>query len=306
MVRGDEVSMIGGILKTRWPSPNCTQFGLGERSSQEDFLPAHSHYGASSATGVVRMVREVSLVAAATHSDGLGHPAHYGALRFLELVARIVAFVFYSTERFDAHDTFVRGDRLMHRDAADRSAEFERLSLPIANTLYATAYRLTGNAARAEDLVQETYVLAWQKFDSFKTGTNFKAWLFRVLILISKNEGRVQRKQPAALSEETERNLAQRDDTSAPTDAAAKLNYDDFVDDDFKRALDRLDGDHRTILMLVTLGELSYQECAESLALPIGTVMSRLHRARKQLQGELTQYAQERGLLRGVGAGEKQ
>lgn len=189
----------------------------------------------------------------------------------------------------------------MLRDAPDRSAEFERLSLPIAPALYATAYRLTGNAARAEDLVQETYVLAWQKFEHFEAGSNFKAWLFRMLILISKNEGRTHRKQAVPLSEETERSLAQDDAVHAPVVA---LNYEDVVDDDFKRALDRLGGDQRAIFMLVTLGECSYQECAETLALPIGTVMSRLHRARRQLQGDLVDYAQKRGLLRGVGAGD--
>jgi RNA polymerase sigma-70 factor (ECF subfamily) len=185
-----------------------------------------------------------------------------------------------------------------------RAAEFERLALPLAQTLYATAYRLTGHAARAEDLVQEAYVLAWNKFGQFERGTNFKAWLFRILILSAKNEGRAQRKQPVALSDETALNLSTRASDNGPPAAAVSLNYGAFVDDDFKRALDRLDEDHRTVLLLVTLGELSYQECAAALSIPAGTVMSRLFRARKQLQSELREYALANGILRG-GAKEK-
>ena len=79
----------------------------------------------------------------------------------------------------------------------------------------------------------------------------------------------------------------------------APIEYADFVDDVFKQALDRLDSDYRTILLMVTLGELSYKECAEILSIPVGTVMSRLYRARKQLQADLRDYAKERGLVGG-------
>ncbi len=188
--------------------------------------------------------------------------------------------------------------------AAALGAEFEALSMPLAETLFATAFRITGNAARAEDLVQEAYVLAWQKFAQYQRGSNFKAWLFRILILTSKNEMRTQRKQPAQLGDDTAHIVTPND--SEQTGMSAPLGFFDHAeigDDDFKRAVDRLDTSHRTILMMVTLGELSYQECADSLSLPLGTVMSRLHRARKQLQADLYEYAREKGILRGNAGG---
>jgi RNA polymerase sigma-70 factor (ECF subfamily) len=193
--------------------------------------------------------------------------------------------------------------------SSSRIAEFEQLALPLSQVLYATAYRLTGNSARAEDLVQDAFVRAWQKFDQFTPGSNFKAWIFKILIFLSRNEGRAVRRQPVALEAESQ--------AVAPAPAAeaslAVLHpeggwnslYDSIVDDEFKGALTRLDEDHRAVLMLFTLGELSYQECAETLDIPVGTVMSRLFRARKQLQAELAEYAREKGLFRGRAASPK-
>jgi len=235
-----------------------------------------------------------------------------GSLHFLVRFVIIRILLNVRRSSFEHGNIFVSSDanaRLHdsdHRPRANPSTvtvmvlatEFEQLAMPLAGSLYATAYRLTGNATRAEDLVQETYVKAWQRFQQFQAGTNFKAWIFRILILTSRNENRTQRKQPVQLSEESVRQIEKVESNELPRRADDSINYDAFLDDDFKRALDRLDAEHRSVLMLVTLGELSYQECADTLELPIGTVMSRLYRARKQMQVELHDYALERGLLR--------
>jgi RNA polymerase sigma-70 factor, ECF subfamily len=189
-------------------------------------------------------------------------------------------------------------------DAAASASEFESLAMPLAQVLYATAYRITGNSARAEDLVQETFVRAWQKFSSFTRGSNFKAWIFKILIFLSRNEGRAARHQPVSLDAENSTPVRAAS-ASAPAYVPPKGSggwnalYDSIVDDEFRNALARLDEDHRSVLMLFTLGELSYQECAEALEIPVGTVMSRLFRARKQLQADLAEYARNKGIFRG-------
>lgn len=195
-------------------------------------------------------------------------------------------------------------------DMAVRKEQFEAVAMPLANILYATALRMVGNTAKAEDLVQETYVRAWQNFDRFTLGTNFKAWIFQILTFLYKNERRSAKSREATVDYSTNDVLpASTESESSVADAAGvkwdKL-YPSLVDDRFKRALDRLDEDQRSVLLLVTLGELSYQECAEALGIPIGTVMSRLFRARKQLQEELTEYVYDEGMLRGTADGEEE
>jgi len=178
---------------------------------------------------------------------------------------------------------------------------FEALALPCADVLFATAFRLTGDRTRAEDLVQDTLYCAWDKFPSFQDGTNFRAWVFRILILQFRNEHRATRKQPVPLVDDAMAGAApeQAERVAIPNVTCDwRALYASLVDDEFKRALDNLDANHRTALMLVTLAELSYQECADALGVPVGTVMSWIHRARKQLQAELMEYARARGLVK--------
>jgi len=190
------------------------------------------------------------------------------------------------------------------KDPAVRKEQFEAVAMPLANLLYATALRMVGNAAKAEDLVQETYVRAWQNFDRFTLGTNFKAWAFQILTFLYKNERRSAKSREATVDYSTNDILPADESPDGLQDGATDVDwetvYPDLVDDRFKRALDRLDEDQRSVLLLITLGELSYQECADALGIPIGTVMSRLFRARKQLQEELTTYARDEGMLRRV------
>ena len=189
-------------------------------------------------------------------------------------------------------------------DLAERHAQFESVALPMAGILYSVAFRLTGNTVRAEDLVQETYERAWEKFGRFELGSNFKAWALRILVFVHRNQARKANSRGITF------NLSGNESMVASnSEAEAKLPenavetdwdalYPELVEDEFKRALDRLDINTRAVLMLVTLGELSYKECAKALGIPVGTVMSRLFRARKQLHGELSEYAREKGLLR--------
>ena len=196
-------------------------------------------------------------------------------------------------------------------DEAARRDQFESLALPLLDRLYVTALRLVREPSRAEDMVQETFLRAWQNFDRFSIGTNFKAWIFQILTYLFLNDRRSANRRTVSV-DFTEHDVIE---APAPADAAAtetateafgaqsttiqdweKL-YPSLVDDGMKRALDRLPGEQRAVLLLVTLAELSYQECAEILNVPIGTIMSRLFRARQQLQNELTDYARERGML---------
>ena len=201
----------------------------------------------------------------------------------------------------EAGKTKTRPGQAAQRDAKRRE-QFEELAMPLVDRLYAMALHLVREPARADDMVQETYLRAWQNFDRFKIGTHFKAWLFQILTYLFLNERR------SAQRRETNIDFATHDVIEAPPESEAMLPgetitkweelYPFLVDDALKRALDRLPLEQRTVFLLTTLGELSYQECADILKLPIGTVMSRLFRARKQLQEELSEYARERGLLK--------
>lgn len=186
-----------------------------------------------------------------------------------------------------------------------RPEEFEALAMPLARALYGTAFRMLGNSQRAEDIVQDAYARAWEKFDQFQKGSNFKAWIFQILVFLCRNEVRTNRNRPVQ-GESVEQILQgmvsapQSDSQAVPSTTRVDWCslYADSVDDQFKRSLDNLDPDNRAVLILVSLAEFTYQECAEALDMPLGTVMSRLYRARKQLQDELRSYAVERGFLR--------
>lgn len=165
------------------------------------------------------------------------------------------------------------------------------------------ALHLVRDPVRADDMVQETVLRAWQNFDRFTIGTHFKAWIFQILTYLFLNDRR------SAQRRETQVDFTEHDVIPAPAQPDAGQHavvsrvdwdrmYPSLVDDVMKTALDRLPEEQRMVFLLVTLGDLSYQETAEMLDIPIGTVMSRLFRARKQLQSELSGYAKERGFLR--------
>ena len=184
---------------------------------------------------------------------------------------------------------------------AERSARFERDALPFLDQLYSAAMRMTRNPADAEDLVQETFAKAYSSFHQFKPGTNLKAWLYRILTNTFINSYRAKQRRPEQTElDEVEdlylyRRLGGLEAAQLGRSAEDEL-MDMFTEGDVRQALDDLPESFRMAVLLADVEGFSYKEIAEIMDVPIGTVMSRLHRGRKALQRSLHQFAVERGL----------
>jgi RNA polymerase sigma-70 factor, ECF subfamily len=165
---------------------------------------------------------------------------------------------------------------------------FEELAMPLFDQLYNFARWLTQDTADAEDLVQETYVKALRGFSSFQLGTNFRAWMYRIL-RNSFLSSRTGLKTMVAIDEETEEDLLPAENTTPESILIAQVDREGV-----QEALGDLPVPFREILLLCEVEEMSYQEIAETLAIPIGTVMSRLFRARKALR-DLVQKTNDGG-----------
>jgi len=170
---------------------------------------------------------------------------------------------------------------------------FEDEALPLMNDLFAQAYHLTRNRADAEDLVQETYIRGMRKFAQFKPGTNLKAWLGRILFNQFINEYRRKKRRVKSVFVEGVENMAESNDQPeneerlvdmAPEELTRDERFLETLDQDLKSGLQEMDKRYRDVLLLNTVGELSYRDIAGKLKLPIGTVMSRLHRAKAFLR----------------------
>lgn len=176
------------------------------------------------------------------------------------------------------------------------AAEFETMTVAAADRLHAAALRLARNRADAEDVVQDTLLRAWRSIGTFRRGTRFDAWLFRILRNAFLNRRRHEALAPEARDPETfdpaDRPAAVPDiRTLGELAAVADRHFDDHV----KAAVEALPEVYRVPFVLFSLGDMTYDEIAKSLEVPIGTVMSRLHRARAQLKDKLAGYARESG-----------
>jgi len=171
--------------------------------------------------------------------------------------------------------------------AADR---FEAEAMPHLNDIFRTATRLVGDRARAEDVAQEVFLQAWKSFHRFETGTNCRAWLFKILFHCVNHHRRKWFRFPQL--KETEEFLEANLISAAPIP-------EQLTDDDILAALDAIPSDFRAVVLLVDVEDFSYKEASDILRVPIGTVMSRLSRGRKALREQLSAVARSYGI--GIG-----
>ena len=179
-----------------------------------------------------------------------------------------------------------------------RNDEFIKEAMPHESALYNYALKIAGNSDDAQDLVQETYYKAYRHFDKFQSGTNSKAWMFMILKNSFINDYRKSKREPFKLDYEQIQNFYEnvKSDRSI-TNNLDKEYYNSLLDDELTEAIDILPAKMREVFLLCDLEGYSYEETAELVGCPIGTVRSRLHRARHILQEKLFEYAKNRGYL---------
>jgi len=189
--------------------------------------------------------------------------------------------------------------RRLAEDARDR-VRFEEEALELADQVYRVARRMVSSREEAEDLMQETYARAFRSWRSFQPGTNLRAWLLRILTNLNIDRGRrVQRAPDTQPLEEGDYFLYNRLEQSTPASSDEERVIERLSQDDAVTALSAVPHDFRDVIVLVDIGDFSYNEAAQILDIPVGTVMSRLHRGRRILKRELAEHAVADGSLDG-------
>lgn len=184
--------------------------------------------------------------------------------------------------------------------ANENQNEFQELVSPHLNSLYSTALRMTRNQNDAEDLVQDTLFKAFRAFDQFQKDTNFRAWTFRILVNTYITAYRKAVKQPQKVSYEDLEEFylyKKLDDTVSLQEAPKEDFLENLFDDEVKNAMENLPYQFRLVVLLCDVEGFSYNEIAEIIDAPLGTVMSRLFRGRRLLQRYLWSYAKKRGYV---------
>ncbi len=174
--------------------------------------------------------------------------------------------------------------------------DFKKEALPHRAVLNNYANKITGNALDAEDLLQETYLRAYRFFHKYEKGTNCRAWLFRIMRNLFLNDCKKAKNQPGIIDYVEVENFIEnaKSEYTETTDLQEKV-FSNLLDDDVTGALNSLKGDFKTVIILCDLEGLSYNEISEFTGSPVGTVRSRLHRARRILGRKLSRYAQNKG-----------
>jgi RNA polymerase sigma factor (sigma-70 family) len=173
---------------------------------------------------------------------------------------------------------------------------FNQEFMPHINSMYNFAYRLTLDADDAKDLLQDTYLKAFRFIDSFQQGTNAKAWLFRILKNSFINDYRKKSKEPSKVDYQEVETFYNSEDVDRQITPDLRVEaLQDMIGDEISIALNSLDVDFRTVIILCDLEGFKYEEMAKILDIPIGTVRSRLHRARNLLKEQLSEYAKKMG-----------
>jgi len=179
-----------------------------------------------------------------------------------------------------------------------KQKDFEREAVPHMDVLYNYALRMTGNEDDASDLLQETYLKAYRFWDKYEKGTNIRAWLFRIMKNSYINRYRKESKEPDTVDYDEVKNFYNtiRHESVDPNDLQERL-FGNLLEDDVAEALESLPEDLKTVVILCDIEGFTYEEIAEFVECPIGTVRSRLHRGRKMLQAKLFDFARKRGYI---------
>jgi RNA polymerase sigma factor (sigma-70 family) len=183
-----------------------------------------------------------------------------------------------------------------HSDKRRKDILFEQELFPLMDALYNFAFHLTYNEDDANDLVQETFLKAYRFIDSYQEGTNAKAWLFKILKNAFINDYRKKTRQPTRVDYEDFSGYSDADEDSTTTYVDLRQEmFSGLIGDEVTRALNELPVDFRTVILLCDIEDFSYEEIASIINIPIGTVRSRLHRARNILKEKLRKYAADEG-----------